>query len=325
MRIMKKLISIITSAYNEEGNIEELARQLQKVFDENNRYDFEVIMVENGSRDATFQQMYQIHLLDSRFKIVRLSRNFRMDGGLTAGLEFAKGDAAVLMTANLQDTPSTISRFIEKWEQGYENVYGVVLKRTGKSFARRMLSQLFYLIVNYLSNNLIPRNVSDFRLVDRRVYTAINSMQERNRFLRGMFAWTGFRSIGVEYERAERFSGKSHAHFIWVLQLAIQGIFAFSYIPIQFMAWCGFVLSAGSLMYLLYTVIMVLTRGVPFPGYGTILSIMLLLFGFVFLMLGVLGQYIAQIYEEVKARPNFIVSQAYGFSDEKTKKYSLAL
>jgi polyisoprenyl-phosphate glycosyltransferase len=311
---MKKLISVVTSAYNEEGNIPELACRLQDVFRQNSAYDFEVIFVENGSFDRTFEKMAEVSRADPRFRIVQLSRNFRMDGGITAGLHYASGDAAVIMTANLQDTPATITRFIEKWELGYENVYGIVRKRPGKGLARRAASQLFYLVINRLTNDLIPRNVSDFRLIDRKVYRAINVMQERNRFLRGMFAWSGFRSTGVEYERAGRYSGRSHAPFAGVLQLAVQGIFAFSYGPIRLMAGFGFLLSAWSLLYLLYTVSAVLIKGVPFPGYGTILSIMLLLFGFVFLMLGLLGQYIAQIYEEVKARPNFIVRETVGFA-----------
>jgi dolichol-phosphate mannosyltransferase len=138
-------------------------------------------------------------------------------------------------------------------------------------------------------------------------------MKERNRFMRGMFAWAGFKSIGIEFERNKRFAGKSHAHFSGVLQLAIQGIFAFSYVPIRFIAVLGFVISGISLVYLLYSVIKVFVKGVPFPGYGTIVSVMLLMFGFLFLILGVLGQYLAQVYEEVKARPNYIVKEKIGF------------
>ncbi|HVO83576.1 MAG TPA: glycosyltransferase family 2 protein [Syntrophobacteria bacterium] len=312
---MKKLISIVSSAYNEENSIDELAKQLRMVFDENPEYDFEVILVENGSTDGTFERMRHIHENDGRFKIVQLSRNFRMDGGVTAGLTYARGAAAVIMTANLQDRPAIITEMIKKWEDGYENVYGIVRARPGKGLLRRLNSQLFYALANWLTGRMIPRNVSDFRLVSREVYEAINHMPERNRFLRGMFAWTGFRSIGVEYERAPRFAGRSHARFLHVLQLAIQGLFAFSYVPIRFIAALGFCLSGISLLYLIYTVIKVLTTGVPFPGYGTIVSLILLMFGFLFLTLGVLGQYIAQIYEEVKGRPNYIVRNVVGLGE----------
>ncbi len=313
---MKRLISVVIPAYNEEGNADELAHQLEDVFAENSRYDFEVIFVENGSTDGTYKKLLQIHETDSRFKIVRLSRNFRMDGGITAGLQYAKGDAAVIMTANLQDKPSAISEFIRKWEEGYENVYGIVRRRPGKGILRRLNSQVFYFLINRLTGSLIPRNVSDFRLVDRKVYEAINSMDERNRFMRGMFAWVGFRSIGVEYERAPRFAGRSHARSLQVLQLAIQGIFAFSYMPIRLISVFGILVSMISLGYLLFTVIDILRKGVPFAGYGTIVSLIVLLFGILFFILGILGQYMAQIYEEVKQRPTYVVRDEIGFSSK---------
>ena len=310
---MRKLISIVIPAYNEEKVVSELCRQLQGVFAENPRYDFEAIIVENGSTDRTFEELLKVREADPRFRIVQLSRNFRMDGGMTAGLQYASGDAAMIMTGNLQDPPGMIPEFIKKWEEGYEHVYGVVSKRPGKGWMRRLNSQLFYFLINRLTNNLIPRNASDSRLVDRRVYQTINDMNERNRFMRGMFVWAGFKSIGVQFERNRRFAGKSHAHFSQVLQLAIQGIFAYSYVPLRFISILGLLLSVASLFYLLYTVVHIFTRGVPFAGYGTIISLMVLLFGFLFLILGILGQYIAQIYEEVKARPNFIVRKEIGF------------
>jgi len=308
----KKLISVVIPAYNEEGAVDELCRQLRAVFDENPKYDFEAIVVENGSTDKTFEKLLRIHREDPRFKIVQLARNFRMDGGMTAGLQYAKGDAAMITTANLQDPPQMIPLFIQKWEEGYEHVYGVVQKRPGKGWLRRLHSQIFYFLINKLTNNMIPRNASDSRLVDRSVYQVINQMHERNRFMRGMFVWTGFKSFGLKFERNKRFSGKSHAHFSQVIELAIQGIFAYSYTPIKYISFLGLTLSIVSLLYLIYTVFHIFVKGVPFAGYGTIISLILLLFGFLFLILGVLGQYIAQIYEEVKARPNYIVKQEVG-------------
>lgn len=312
----KRLISIVTSAWNEEGNMDELARQLQEVFKDNSRYEFEVIAVENGSTDKTFERLLKIQREDPRFKILQLSRNFRMDGGLTAGLQYAKGDAVVLMTANLQDMPALITKFIEKWEEGYDNVYGIVKERVGKGLLRRFSSELFYMILNRSTQNLIPTNASDFRLVDRKVCAIVNNMHERNRFLRGMFAWVGFKSVGVEFKRQPRFSGKSHADFLKVLHLAIKGIFAFSYVPIQFIAVSGFIMAALSFIYLIVSGVKFIVVGVPFPGYGSITSLIVLLFGIMFFFLGVLGQYIAQIYEEVKERPNFIVRRTIGFDEQ---------
>ena len=312
----KKLISVVIPAFNEEGVVEELCRQLRGVFDENPKYDFEAILVENGSTDQTFEKLLQTHRQDPRFKIVQLARNFRMDGGMTAGLQYARGEAAVIMTANLQDPPRMIPGFIQKWEEGYEHVYGVVAKRPGKGWLRKLNSQIFYFLINKMTQNMIPRNASDSRLVDRKVYRVINQMHERNRFMRGMFVWAGFKSVGLPFERNRRFAGKSHAHFSQVLQLAVQGIFAYSYVPIRFISFFGLALSGISLLYLLYAVFHIFWKGVPFAGYGTIISIMLLMYGFLFLILGILGQYIAQIYEEVKARPNFVVKREIGFDSQ---------
>jgi len=314
---MKKLISVVIPAFNEEGCMEELARQLGSVFDCNPRYDFEAVIVENGSTDRTYEKLLAIHRRDPRFKIVRLARNFRMDGGLTAGLQYARGDAAVVMVANLQDPPTVIPLLLEKWEEGFDHVYGIVTSRPGKGILRRLNSQVFYWLINRLTGNMIPRNVSDFRLLDRKVYQTINRMDERNRFMRGMFVWVGYKSTGVEFERNPRYAGKSHARFDQVFQLAIQGIFAYSYFPLKIISFCGILLSAASLIYLVYTVVKILFAGVPFAGYGTIVSIIIFMFGFLFLLLGILGQYIAQIYEEVKGRPNFIVQETFGFQAEK--------
>lgn len=316
----KKLISIVVPAYNEEDSVEELARRLAGVFKENSRYDFEAIIVENGSVDNTYEKLLKIHENDKRFKIMRLARNFRMDGGITAGLSHASGDAAVIMAADLQDPPELISEFIKKWEEGYENVYQIVTRRQGTNIIRRFNSQLFYCLSNKMTGGMLPRNVSDFRLVDKKVYQTINSMQERNRFVRGLFAWVGFKSIGVECDRDPRFGGVSNAPTLKVLELALKGIFAHTYIPLKLITIIGLCLSALSFMFLGTTVVKALFWGVPFPGFGSIMSVMLLMFGFLFTMLGVIGEYVGLIYEEVKQRPNFILSEKVGFDEVKWKK-----
>jgi len=309
---MKKLISIVIPAYNEQDNVDELARRLQGVFTENSVYDFEVIIVENGSNDNTYAKLVAIHQQDNRFKILQLARNFRMDGGITAGLNSATGEAAVIMTADLQDPPELISKFLKKWEEGYENVYGIVTKRKGVSAIRRFNSQLFYRIANALTGGMIPKNVSDFRLVDKKVYEIINSIHERNRFVRGLFAWVGFKSIGIEHERAERFAGISGAHTYKVIELAVKGIFAHSYVPLILITLTGITVSTLSFVLLTWTVIKAVFWGVPFEGYGTIMSVMLLMFGILFTMLGIVSEYVGLIYEEVKQRPNFIVKNQIG-------------
>lgn len=306
-------ISIIIPAFNEEDCVEELATRLQNLFLIESDYDFEVVIVENGSTDSTWEKLSEIAQRDLRFRIVRLARNFRMDGGLTAGLDFVTGDACVLMTADLQDPPEFISELIRKWEEGWENIYGVVTKRVGTGPIRTLNSKLFYLLAGKLTDGRIPKNASDFRLVDRKVYVAVRTMKERNRFVRGLFAWSGFKSIGVPMERAPRFGGVSNAHTFKVLDLAFKGIFAHSYKPLKLITVFGLslsFLSAGSLFPLAY---LWLIHGVPFAGFGTLVGILLLLIAFLFLTLGVIGEYVGLIYEEVKERPNYLVSETIGF------------
>lgn len=315
---MKKLISVIIPAYNEQDNVDELAKQLQDVFAANDKYDFEAIIVENGSLDNTYEMLLAVHQNDPRFKIIQLARNFRMDGGVTAGLNFATGDAAIIMTADLQDPPELISEFIKKWEEGYENVFGIVTKRNGTNIIRRFNSQLFYKVANALTGGMVPKNVSDFRLIDKKVYETINSIHERNRFMRGLFAWVGYKSIGVEHERAERFAGISGAHTFKVIELAIKGILAHSYIPLKFITFIGLAISTFSFLLLTWTITKAVIWGVPFAGYGTIMAVMLLMFGILFTMLGIVAEYIGLIYEEVKTRPNFVVSRKVGLDDQKS-------
>lgn len=315
---MKKLISIVIPAYNEQDNVEELAKRLQGVFSANPNYEFEAIIVENGSHDRTYEKLLAVHQRDNRFKVLQLARNFRMDGGITAGLNYASGDAAVIMTADLQDPPELITQFIRKWEEGYENVFGIVTKRNGTSALRRFNSQLFYKVANSLTGGMIPQNVSDFRLVDRKVYQTINSIHERNRFIRGLFAWVGFKSIGIEHERAERFAGVSGAHTFKVIELALKGIFAHSYVPLKLITIIGIVVSTISFALLGWIAFKSLIWGVPFPGYGTIMTVMLLMFGMLFTILGVVSEYIGLIYEEVKQRPNYVVSKTKGLDDTKS-------
>ena len=312
----KQLISIIVPAYNEEACVEELARRLALMFDANPKYDFEVIIVENGSLDRTWELLQQIYEKDNRFKTIQLARNFRMDGGLTAGLNYATGDAVVLMTADLQDPPELITEFIKKWEEGYENVYMVVTKRTGTGPIRTFNSKAFYWLAGKLTDDRIPKNASDFRLVDRKVYEAVRGMEERNRFIRGLFAWVGFKSIGIEAERPERFGGISNAHSLKVIDLAFKGIFSHSYIPLKLITLCGILLSGISIVSLVAFAISWVFIGVPFAGFGTIVSLVLLVFGILTFMLGLIAEYIGLIYEEVKQRPNFVVSTEIGFNSE---------
>lgn len=308
----KKLVSIVVPAYNEEACVEELARRLKTIFDSEPSYEFEVVIVENGSSDRTYELLRKIHEDDPRFKVVQLARNFRMDGGITAGLDYVRGDACVIMTADLQDPPELIPKFLRKWEEGYENIYMVVTNRQGTGPLRKFNSWAFYQLAGRLTSNRIPRNASDFRLVDRRVYEVVRSMDERNRFVRGLFAWVGFNSVGIEAQRPPRFGGESNAHSLKVIDLAFKGIFAHSYVPLKLITVAGLSLSVISFVSIVLLAGIWATQGVPFAGFGTLVSLNLFLFGILFSMLGIVSEYVGMTYEEVKRRPNFIVRETLG-------------
>lgn len=311
--IVKKLISIVIPAYNETDCVDELAKRLKTVFDSEAAYTFECVIVENGSTDDTFAKLVEISKLDKRFKILKLARNFRMDGGLTAGLSVISGDACVLMTADLQDPPELIPEFLRHWEAGYENVYGIVTERRGTGPIRTFNSKAFYWLAGMLTDGKVTKNASDFRLVDRKVYETVRGMDERNRFVRGLFSWVGFSSIGVRMVRPPRFGGVSNAHTLKVLDLAFKGIFAHSYKPLRLISLIGLAVSIGAVVTTIWMTFQAIYFGVPFSGYGTIMCTLLLGIGVITLLLGVIGEYLALIYEEVKQRPNFIVSEKIGF------------
>ena len=305
----QKTVSIITPAFNEIECIGELLGRLEALAKKESHYKFEVIVIENGSSDGTWEFLLDYEANSFKRVFVQLSRNFRMDGGLTAGLDFASGDAAVLMSSDLQDPPEFISGFLRKWEEGYENIFGVVTKRSGTSLLRRINSRLFYKIANILSDGVLPENASDFRLLDRKVYEAVRGMRERNRFLRGLVAWSGFKSIGIPLERPERYAGKSKAYSFEVLDLAIKGILAHSMIPLRIVSLFGMGLSLLSILSFFPMLILWIFVGVPFAGFGTLVTLILFLFSAGIFMMGILSEYIGLIYQEVKERPNYIVSQ----------------
>ncbi len=305
----KKLISIVIPAYNEQDCVNELARQLTAVMNKLKKYEFEVLIVENGSKDKTWPLLQKISATDKRFKPIRLSRNFGMDGGVTAGLELASGDACVIMTADLQDPPDLIFEFVKKWEQGFENIYMIVEKRESSGLLRRINSRLFYLVADRLTGGLIPKGVSDYRLVDRKVYEAVRSMQESNRFVRGLFAWVGFKSFGISSPRPARFGGESKARLSTVLRLAKHGILSFSDVPLRFITWFGIGCSGLALGTMVIFAILKFIIGTPFAGFATIVTIVLFFFGLLSFMIGILAEYVAMIHSEVKNRPNFIIAE----------------
>ena len=249
---------------------------------------------------------------DSRYTIVQLSRNFLMEGGMIAGLDRATGDAALIMSADLQDPPELIPQFIELWERGYENIYGVIGNREDNSLFRRAAAQTFYWLIDRMSDTPVPRNASDFRLVDKRVYEAFNALDERNRMIRSTWGWLGFHSIGVEHDRPPRFAGTSHFHVFTTAGFAYRGILASSFKLLRAFPLLGFALGAISLIAFVVLVIQALFFGVPFAGFGTLACLMTLLFGLLFIVLGVISEYLAMVFTETRNRPLYVVRKEIG-------------
>ena len=302
---LKKLISIVIPIYNESLVIPELIKRLTNFINKNPKYEFEIILVENGSEDESFKLLKKYTGLDKRFKVLQLSKNFGCDGGIIAGMRFAKGDACVIMMADLQEPVELIFDFIKKWEQGYEIVYGIVKKRTA-GLLRNLNSRLFYKIINSLTNNMFPENASDFRLIDKKVYETINSMGEQNKYLRGVIIWTGFKQIGIPFDREKRFAGKSKADLKTVIDIALNAIFSFSYVPLRIMSIFGIFITLSSFILMFFYIYLFIVHGRSTPGIMTIIMALLFLFGILFLFMGILSEFLARIYNEVKNRPLFI-------------------
>lgn len=305
------IISIVIPAYNETECVEELGRRLQKIFECRPDLTFEAIIVENGSSDGTIDKLLRLRSQDSRFKILQLSRNFGCDNGMAAGMEFATGDACVLMTADLQDPPELILEFVNLWEQGYDNVFGVVKSRGGTGLVRRFNSRAYYKVMNWVGTDSIPENASDFRLVDRVVYETVRSMPERSRFLRSMISWTGFRSAGIPFDRPERFGGESKADALGVINNAINSILQSSKLIIRLIPILGFLIFLGSLLVEVAFIMDWVLRGVPFNGFGSLVSLGIMSLGLITLFLGVIGQYVWLVFEQVRERPNYVVRRVF--------------
>jgi polyisoprenyl-phosphate glycosyltransferase len=310
------LISIAIPAYNESENIDELATRLQVVFEKlSTQYNFEVVICENGSQDDSWEKLRSLSQSDSRFKIVRLVRNFHMEGGMMAALANVSGVACIIMSADLQDPPEMIPQFLEKWEEGYENVYTVITKRHGEGIARRASAQIFYWLINKISDRPVPKNSSDFRLVSRLAYQAFNRLSERNRMVRATWGWLGFNSTAIYYERVERYGGKSTFNPIATAGFAVRGILASSATPLKIIPALGTILSGISFLSFAIFFVRTIFFGVPFPGWGTIVSLLMLMFGFLFLLLGMLAEYIDMIFREVQQRPPYIVYDRVGLEE----------
>jgi dolichol-phosphate mannosyltransferase len=276
------------------------------------KYRFEVVVCENGSSDNSFETLKVLNAKDERIKTIRLVRNFNMEGGMMAALAHVEGDACVIMSADLQDPPEMIPALVEKWEQGYENVYTVITKRHGEGIARRTAAQIFYWAMYKVSDHPVPRNASDFRLVSKAAYEAFNRMPERVRLIRAVWGWLGFRSVGIAYERPARRAGVSSFKPFVTAPYAVRAILGSSYTPLRLIPLVGILISLLSFMAIGVMGFVWIGFGVPFPGFGSLVTLNLMMFGLVFLFMGILSEYVGVIHEEIRQRPSFLVAESIG-------------
>lgn len=308
---MKK-ISIIIPMYNEQEVISVLFDRLNNLLTNYPIYEWEIVMINDGSQDNTTLLALQMHYKDSRFHLINLSRNFGKETAMLAGFDYAKGDCVVIMDADLQHPPELIPEMIKKWEEGYDDVYGKRKSRGKESFIRKKLSLLYYKLLQKSTNIPILENVGDFRLLDRSCINALQKIRETNRYTKGLYCYIGFKKTSIDFETADRVAGTSKWNLLKLFSLAIEGITSYTILPLRLATLLGFSISILAFLYILFIVIKTLTYGEPVLGYPTLMVVLLLLGGVILLTIGILGEYIGRIFIETKNRPNYFIKDIDG-------------
>lgn len=306
---MKIVYSIVAPIYNEIDNLSELYRRVSQVMESSDE-TWELVLVDDGSTDGSTEKIRELAEADKHIRPVIFARNFGHQIAVTAGLDYARGEAVVIIDSDLQDPPEVILDMIAKWRDGYEVVYAVRAEREGESWFKLWTASLFYRIIYRITDVKIPLDTGDFRLMDRKVVDVMNSMRERHRFLRGMSAWVGFKQVGVEYKRAARQIGTTKYPFRKMLRLALNAVTGFSYFPLQVATYIGFFAAGIAILAIPVVIIMRMTGSQAFFGQATTLIAVLFLGGVQLISLGILGEYIGRLYDEAKGRPLYIVREA---------------
>lgn len=310
-----KQISLIVPCFNEQDSIRFFVEKVEEIFLQLPNYSYEIVFINDGSKDRTKEVILDLSNINKKIKLVDLARNFGKEIALAAGLDYCSGNAVIPMDVDMQDPPEVIIDFINKWEEGYDVVYGIREERVGDTFLKKLTAFLFYRVINLLSDTKIPKDTGDFRLMDKKVVEVLKQMKERHRFMKGIFAWVGFNQIGIPYVRKPRVSGQSKFNFIKLSALALEGITSFSVRPLKLASFFGFFTSVVAFVYGSYIIIRSLINGSDVPGYPSLIVIILFLGGIQLISIGLLGEYIGRIYNETKERPLYIVNQAYGFTN----------
>src|SRR6185312_3930810 len=308
--------SIVVPLYNEESGLPVLVERLQELMAQ---FDgpAEVVMVDDGSRDGTYELARAASVSDPRFKLIQFSRNFGHQVAITAGMDAAAGDAVIIMDADLQDPPHVVLQMIEKWKEGYEVVYGLRERREGERLFKTATASMFYGLLHRIADIDTPVDVGDFRLVDRKALNAFLQLRENNRYVRGMFSWVGFRQTGVAYTREERYAGSTHYTLSKMVKLASNGILGFSTAPLRLALSAGVFLAIASVIYGVVAISLKLAGESLVPGYASLLFAVTFLSGIQLAVMGMVGLYVGRIYDEARARPLYVVRESHGFTEEK--------
>ena len=317
---MKKLITIIIPAYNEEKVLPLLFKRLDNLAKNNEGYDFEFLFINDGSKDRTIDLIRQKSDKDTRVSYIDLSRNFGKERAMLAGFDYAKGDAMVIIDADLQDPPELIPKMIKLWESGYDDVYAKRKSREGETWLKKSTSRWFYSILEKLSAVEIQRDTGDFRLLDRRAVEALKTLRESNRYTKGMFSWIGFKKKEIFYDRDPRAAGETKWNYPKLINLAIEGITSFTTAPLRFSTYMGFIISIFAFLWSAYLIIRKLFFSVDMTGYTSIMAAILLLGGVQLIAVGIIGEYFCRIFNETKDRPVYFTQEIKEYKREKSKK-----
>jgi glycosyltransferase involved in cell wall biosynthesis len=305
------MLSVVVPLKDEEGNVAPLAQRLRDVLGQVTER-WEVVFVDDGSADATYARAVDEHESDARFKVVRLSRNFGHQIALSAGLDVVQGDAVVMLDGDLQHPPETIPELVQRWLAGAQVVYGVMVERQGESRLKDVTARAFYRTLTKLTDIEVPTAAGDFRLVDRAALDAFRAMRESHRYLRGMFSWIGFEQAGVDYVSPPRGSGRSKYSSVRMIRLAVDAIVGFSDRPLRLALNLGFLVSIGSIVFGLSALVSRLVGAFVVPGWTSIMVLVGVVGGIQLVVIGIIGEYVSRIHDEVKRRPLYVVTHAHG-------------
>ena len=305
----KKLVTILVPAYNEQEVLHLLYDRLEKLMNENTNYDFEVLLVNDGSKDKTFEIMQELREKDKRFCYLNLSRNFGKETAMIAGLDYCKGDAVVIIDADLQDPPELIPEMIKYWEEGYDDVYAKRKSREGETWLKKFTSKMYYRVLQGFTRIVIQKDTGDFRLLDRRCVEALKSMRENQRYTKGLFSIIGYNKKEILYDRDPRAAGQTKWNYGKLIDLSIDGITSFTTSPLRWAALIGCGVSVIGFVYMLYIIIKTIVTGIDVPGYASLMVVILFLGGIQLIFLGIIGEYLGRTFNESKHRPLYFIER----------------